>query len=80
MAFKVTCNFSCWKCSNPCKMVKFFQLPDPFFYKFVIDNAKAHAGLRLANGHPLSEVNLEMKKNCVALKIARDKYLENTSK
>ncbi len=74
--FTTNCRFNCWECSQPCKMKELFQLPDEIFYKFVLDNLKARAGMLLTLGYNISDIETQMKTAAVSLKIAREKCLK----
>lgn len=77
--FVTNCNLKCWECSRQdCNMTDIFICPDFIFNEIILDFQKSLAGFELTRGIPKQQVDENLKKRVVALKIAREIYLENS--
>lgn len=76
MVFTTSCNYNCWECSQTCELIQLFRLPEPVFYKVILDSLKARAGMLITQGYDRQWVDQDLMKSAVALKLARELFLE----
>ncbi len=76
MLLTTSCNYNCWECSHHCELAQLFRLPEGVFYKIILDDLKARAGMLVTQGYDFQLVDQDLMESAVTLKLARELFLE----